>query len=68
MIVRKVFIMEAAGDDAPYDPGKANIDKKDKIKKQIEKVNEASKDIDFHLERYQDISKRFKQKRETVMA
>lgn len=38
------------------------------VKKQIEKVTEAQKDIDFHLERYQDISKRFKQKRETVMA
>ena len=32
-------------------------------KKQIEKVTEAGKDIDFHLERYQDISKRFKRGR-----
>ena len=38
------------------------------VKKQIEKVTDASKDIDFHLERYSDISKRFKQKRETVLA
>lgn len=43
MIVKKVFIMEAAGEDAPYDPGKVQIDKKEKIKKQIEKAKTMAK-------------------------
>lgn len=43
MIVKKVFILEAAGDDAPYNPQEAKIDKNEKLKNRIQKAKTMSK-------------------------
>ena len=37
------------------------------IKKQIEKVDSATTEIQFHIERFESMKKEFREKKETVM-